>query len=68
MLDGVETGREIGRGGQIRSGLVEEQCFKFGVKELCRDRYTCMYICVFVLFVHGNMCLNMYYVHACQHE
>jgi len=34
---GVETGREVGRRGQIRIGLVEEQCFKFGVKELWRD-------------------------------
>src|SRR6218665_2336910 len=30
-------GRHTGRTGQIRIGFVEEQCFKFGVKELCRD-------------------------------
>jgi len=34
---GVETGREVGRRGQIRIGFVEEQRFKFGVKELWRD-------------------------------
>jgi len=33
----VETGREVGRRGQIRQGFVEEQCFKFGMKELWRD-------------------------------
>ena len=31
---GVETGREVGGRGLIRIGFVEEQCFKFGVKEL----------------------------------
>ena len=33
MVFGVETGREVGGRGQIRIGFVEEQCFKFGVKE-----------------------------------
>jgi len=37
MVFGVETGREVGRRGQIRIGFVEEECFKFGVKELWRD-------------------------------
>ena len=37
MVFGVETWREVGRKGQIRIGFVEEQCFKFGVKELWRD-------------------------------
>ena len=37
MVFGVEMGREVGRRGQIRIGFVEEQCFKFGVKELWRD-------------------------------
>ena len=37
MVFGVETGMEGGRRGQIRIGFVEEQCFKFGVKELWRD-------------------------------
>jgi len=31
---GVETGREVAG---IRIGFVEEQCFKFRVKELWRD-------------------------------
>jgi len=35
---GVEAGREVGRRGQIRIGFVEERCFKFGAKELWRDR------------------------------
>jgi len=30
MVFGVETGREVGRREQIRTGFVEEQCFKFG--------------------------------------
>ena len=34
MVFGVETGREVVGRGQIRIGFVEEQCFKFGVKEL----------------------------------
>ena len=34
MVFGVETWREVGGRGQIRIGFVEEQCFKFGVKEL----------------------------------
>jgi len=40
MVDGfgVETGREQRRRGQVRIGFVAEQCFKFGVKELWRDR------------------------------
>ena len=37
MVFGVETGRKVGRIGQIRIGFVEEQYFKFGVKELWRD-------------------------------
>jgi len=37
MVFRVETGREVGRRGQIRKGFVEEQCFKFGMKELWRD-------------------------------
>jgi len=37
MVFGVEMGREARRRGQIRIGLVEEQGFKFGVKELWRD-------------------------------
>ena len=37
MVLGVKTGREVGRRGQIRIGFVEEQCFKFEVKELWRD-------------------------------
>jgi len=37
MVFGVETGREVGRRGQIRIGFVEEQCFKFEVKQLWRD-------------------------------
>jgi len=38
-VDGVWSGDgEGGRGrGQIRIGFVEEQCFKFGLKELWRD-------------------------------
>jgi len=38
MVFGVETGRAVGRRGQIRIGFVEEHCFQFGVKELWRDR------------------------------
>ena len=38
MVFEVETGREVGGRGQIRIGFVEEQCFKFGMKELWRDR------------------------------
>ena len=38
MVFGVETGREVGRSGQIRIGFVEEQCFEFGVIELLRPR------------------------------
>jgi len=34
MVFGVVTGREVGRRGQIRTGFFEEQCFKFGVKEI----------------------------------
>jgi len=34
MVFGVETWREVGGRGQIRIEFVEEQCFKFGVKEL----------------------------------
>jgi len=30
MVFGVETGRK----GQLKKGFVEEQCFKFGMKEL----------------------------------
>ena len=37
MVFGVETGREVGRKGQIRIGFIEEKCFQFGVKELWRD-------------------------------
>ena len=37
MVFGVKTGSEVGRRGQIRIGFVEEQCFKFGVKELWRE-------------------------------
>jgi len=37
MVDGVETRRQVGRRGQIRIVFVEEQCFKFGAKELWRD-------------------------------
>ena len=33
MVFGVETGREVGRRGQLRIGFVEEQCFKSGVKD-----------------------------------
>jgi len=36
MVFGVETGRELGRRGQIRIGFVEEQRFKLGVKDLWR--------------------------------
>jgi len=39
MVFGAETGREVGRRGGIRIGVVEEQCFRFGVKELWKD--TC---------------------------
>jgi len=34
MVFGVETGREVGRSGQIK--FVEKLCFKLGVKELWR--------------------------------
>ena len=37
LVFGVETGREVGRRGQMRIGFVEEQCFEFEVKELWRD-------------------------------
>jgi len=37
MVFGVETGREVGRRGQIRMGFIEEKCFQFGVKELWGD-------------------------------
>ena len=37
MVFGVETGKEVGRRGQIRIEFVEEQCLKFGVKELWRN-------------------------------
>jgi len=37
MVFGIEMEREVGGRGQIRIGFVEEQCFKFGVKELWRD-------------------------------
>jgi len=30
MVFGVETGRAVGRRGQIRIGFVKEQCFQFG--------------------------------------
>jgi len=30
----VKMGREVRRRGWIRKGFVEEQCFKFGMKEL----------------------------------
>ena len=33
----LELRWEGGRRGQVRLGFVEEQCFKFGVKELWRD-------------------------------
>jgi len=36
MVFGVETEREVERRGRIRIGLVEEQCFQIGVKELWR--------------------------------
>ena len=34
----LRRGREQRRRGQVRIGFVAEQCFKFGVKELWRDR------------------------------
>src|SRR6218665_1594153 len=37
MVFEVDKGREVGRRGQIRIMFVEEQCFKFGMKELKRD-------------------------------
>ena len=37
MVLGVETGREVWRRQWIRVGFAKEQCFQFGVKELCRD-------------------------------
>ena len=29
MVFGVETGREVGRRGQIRIGFIEEKCFRW---------------------------------------
>ena len=37
IMLGAGTWREVGGRGQIRIGFVEEQCFKFAVKELWRD-------------------------------
>ena len=34
MVFGVETGKEVGRRGQIRIRFIEEKCFQYGVKEL----------------------------------
>jgi len=36
MVFGVDTGREVEGRGQIRIEYAEEQCFKFGLKELWR--------------------------------
>jgi len=46
---GVETGREVGRRGQIRIGFVEEQCFRFGMKVVLSD-----FVAVVVVVVDAN--------------
>jgi len=39
MVFGTETGSGVGRRRRIRIGFVGQQCFKFGVKELWRDKF-----------------------------
>src|SRR6218665_507511 len=41
MVFGVETGRYVGRRGQIRKGFVQEPCFKFEANELWRNNKGC---------------------------
>ena len=40
----VETGKDVGRRGQIKMEFVEEECFKFEVKELWRDSKGCGFV------------------------
>ena len=61
MVSGIEIGREVGRRGWIRIGFVEEQCFQFGVKELCKDskRWGFGEFVVWVRYLLNNSCFGV---------
>src|SRR6218665_300284 len=62
MVFGVETRREVGERGQIRIGFAEEQCFKFGVKELHPAPTLVLYVLHMIL---GLKLINLYlYLYA----
>ena len=58
MVLGVETGREVGKRGQIRKGFVEEQCFKFGVRVSALSLYRPNIDVYFLLYETNIACLT----------